>query len=123
MFSGIIFNTGKIKKIQKAKKGINLIINSKIRINPQKEIGSSICCSGACLTLIEYKNKALSFYVSPETSNKTNFSKLRKNDVVNLEKSIKFGDRISGHFVQGHIDTTAYVKNIKVLGNSWLIRF
>ena len=123
MFTGIIFNTGKIKKIQKSKKGINLIINSKIRINPQKEVGSSICCSGACLTLTKYKNKVLSFYVSQETSNKTNFSKLRKNDVVNLEKSIKFGDRISGHFVQGHIDTTAYVKNIKVLGNSWLIGF
>ena len=123
MFNGIIFNTGKIKKIQKTKKGINLIINSKIRINPQKEVGSSICCSGACLTLTKYKNKVLSFYVSQETSNKTNFSKLRKNDVVNLEKSLKFGNRISGHFVQGHIDTTAYVKNIKVLGNSWLIRF
>ena len=64
MFNGIIFNTGKVKKKRVSSSGLILTIDSKININPKKEIGSSICCSGVCLTLIKYKSNNLSFYVS-----------------------------------------------------------
>ena len=123
MFNGIIFNTGKVKKKHIDKFGLILTINSKININSKKEIGSSICCSGACLTLTKYKNKNLSFYISKETIERSNLSMLKINDIVNLEKPIKFGDRISGHFTQGHVDTTARVKKIKLSGKSWYIDF
>jgi len=123
MFNGIIFNTGKVKKKHISSSGLILTINSKININSKKEIGSSICCSGVCLTLTKYKNNNLSFYVSKETIKKSNLSMLKINDIVNLEKPIKFGDRISGHFIQGHIDTTACVKKIKLSGKSWYIDF
>ena len=123
MFNGIIFNTGKVKKKHVSRSGLVLTIDSKIKINPKKEIGSSISCSGVCLTLTKYKNKNLSFYVSKETIKRSNLSMLKINDIVNLEKSIKFGDRISGHFVQGHIDTMARVKKIKLLGKAWYIDF
>jgi len=123
MFNGIIFNTGKVKKKHIDRSGLILIINSKININSKKEIGSSICCSGACLTLTKYKNKNLSFYISKETIERSNLSMLKINDIVNLEKPIKFGDRISGHFIQGHVDTTARVKKIKLSGKSWYIDF
>ena len=123
MFNGIIFNTGKVKKKHIDRFGLILTINSKININSKKEIGSSICCSGACLTLTKYKNKNLSFYISKETIERSNLSMLKINDIVNLEKPIKFGDRISGHFTQGHVDTTARVKKIKLSGKSWYIDF
>ena len=123
MFNGIIFNTGKVKKKHTDRSGLILTINSKININSKKEIGSSICCSGVCLTLTKYKNKNLSFYISKETIERSNLSMLKINDIVNLEKPIKFGDRISGHFIQGHVDTTARVKKIKLSGKSWYIDF
>ena len=123
MFNGIIFNTGKVKKKYIDSSGLILTINSKININSKKEIGSSICCAGVCLTLTKYKNNNLSFYISKETIERSNLSMLKINDIVNLEKPIKFGDRISGHFIQGHVDTMARVKKIKLSGKSWYIDF
>ena len=55
--------------------------------------------------------------------NRTNFKYLNKGDIINLEKSLKFGDRISGHYVQGHVDTTAKIVEIKFVGKSWFINF
>ena len=123
MFNGIIFNTGKVKKKYIDSSGLILTINSKININSKKEIGSSICCAGVCLTLTKYKNNNLSFHISKETIKRSNLSMLKINDIVNLEKPIKFGDRISGHFIQGHVDTMARVKKIKLSGKSWYIDF
>ena len=123
MVTGSIFNTGKVKKKHVSRSGLVLTIDSKIKINPKKEIGSSISCSGVCLTLTKYKNKNLSFYVSKETIKRSNLSILKINDIVNLEKPIKFGDRISGHFIQGHIDTMARVKKITLSGKAWNIDF
>ena len=122
MFNGIIFKTGKVKKIFKNKDSIYVGIQSKTNLN-MKDIGSSICCDGICLTLTEIKNKILYFYVSNETLKKTNFKNLKKNQVINLEKSLIYGQRISGHFSQGHVDSTAIVKKITIIDNSWLIKF
>ena len=69
-----------------------------------------------------YKNLS-KFYISKETLNKTNFKSLKKGDIINLEKSLKYGDRISGHFVQGHVDTTSAMLIKKFIGKSWLINF
>ena len=63
------------------------------------------------------------FYVSNETLKKTIFKSSKKGDIINLEKSLKFGSRISGHFVQGHIDTTCSINKIYFIGKSWLINF
>ena len=122
MFNGIIKNTGKIKKISKKGKNCILEISSNIKFK-KNEIGSSISCSGACLTLEKFIKNTSKFYLSVETLNRTNFKYLKKGDIINLEKSLVFGDRISGHFVQGHVDTTATVQRINILGKSWLITF
>ena len=76
-----------------------------------------------CLTLVNFKNDKSQFYLSKETFNKSNFRKARIKQIVNLEKSIKFGSRLSGHFVQGHVDTTAIIKKIESIGKSWCITF
>jgi len=122
MFNGIIKQTGKIIRIYRNKKNCFLEIISKIKFT-KKEIGSSISCSGACLTLEKYKGKISKFYISKETLNRTNFNFSSRGDIINMEKSLKYGDRISGHFVQGHIDTTCSVTSIDSLGKSWLINF
>ena len=122
MFNGIIKNTGKIYNITKSKNNCTLELSSKIKFN-KKEIGSSISCSGTCLTLESYHNSVSKFYISKETLNRTIFKFAKKGNIINLEKSIRYGDRISGHFVQGHVDTTAVTKKIVHMGKSWLITF
>jgi len=122
MFSGIIKYTGEINKIHKNKNNFIIEISSKIKFS-KSEIGSSISCSGACLTLEKYKKNLSKFYISKETLNKTNFKSSNIADLVNLEKSLKYGDRISGHFVQGHVDTTSKISKINFVGKSWFINF
>ena len=122
MFNGIIKNTGRINKIYKKNNNCFLEILSNIKFE-KKEIGSSVSCSGVCLTLEKINGKLITFYLSKETLNKSNFSSSKKGVLINVEKSLKFGDRISGHFVQGHVDTTALVKKINFVGKSWYINF
>ena len=122
MFTGIIKNTGKISKIYKNSNNCIIEILSKIKFS-KSEIGSSVSCSGTCLTLDKYKENLSKFYISQETLNRTNFKFLNKGDLVNLEKPLKYGDRISGHYVQGHVDTTSTIKKINYVGKSWFINF
>ena len=122
MFNGIIKNTGKIIRIYKKKNYSIIKIKSKIKFS-QNDIGESISCSGACLTIEKVKKNLVDFYISKETLNKTIFKHSHKGDIINLEKSLKFGQRISGHFVQGHVDTTSLVDKINIVGKSWVINF
>ena len=122
MFNGIVKNTGKIYRIFKKNNNCVLEVLSKIKFT-KSEIGSSISCSGTCLTLEKYNRNLGKFYISKETLNKTIFKSLKKGDIINLEKSLKYGERISGHFVQGHVDTTSTVKKIDFIGKSWKIYF
>ena len=122
MFNGIVTQTGKIHRIHKIKKNCILEIISNMHFN-KSEVGSSISCSGACLTLESYRRNIAKFYLSKETLKRTIFKSLKKDSIVNLEKSLKYGERISGHFVQGHVDTISSVNNIKLIGKSWLVTF
>jgi riboflavin synthase len=122
MFNGIIKHTGKINKIIKKNNNCFLEVNSKMKFK-KNEIGSSISCSGACLTLDKFKQNFIQFYISKESLNRTTFKFSKKGDIINLEKSLKYGQRISGHFVQGHVDTTSLVEKINKVGKSWVINF
>jgi len=122
MFNGIVRHTGEIDKIYKKNSNCYVEIMSKIKFT-KTEIGSSISCSGACLTLEKYKGNLSKFFISKETLNRTYFKSLKKGDIINLEKSLKYGERISGHFVQGHVDTTSKIRKIEFLGKSWFIYF
>ena len=122
MFNGIIKNTGRINSIYQYKNNCVFEVYSNMKFT-SKEIGSSISCSGACLTLDEFNKNLIKFYVSKETLNKTIFKSLKKGDIINLEKPLKFGERVSGHYVQGHVDTTCQVNMIHFIGKSWFINF
>ena len=120
MFNGIIFNTGKVKNITRKKNSIYVEIQTNINFK-KKDLGSSICCDGVCLTIEKiYKNKIF-FYISNETLKRSNFKNLKLNQTINLEKSLLFGKRISGHFIQGHVDTVAKIKKIKFTDKAWMI--
>ena len=122
MFNGIIFNQGKVHKISKRKKGINLFIKSNLSLK-SKDLGISISCEGVCLTLISKKNKILEFYLSNETLNRSKFKKIIKGDIINLELPLKKGQNISGHICQGHVDYVSKVKKIKLIDKSYLMEF
>jgi len=122
MFNGIIYNTGKITSISKNKKSILIRIKTKLRFS-NNDIGSSISCNGVCLTLIKIKNNLIDFYISNETMKRSNFNFMKINNIINLEKSIIYGQKISGNFVQGHVDTVAKIKKILILDKTWVISF
>ena len=122
MFNGIIFNQGKIKKIINRKKGSNLFLKSNLKLS-KKDLGVSICCDGVCLTLVSLKNSILEFYLSKETIKRSKFNKIRLNDNINLELPLKYGQKISGHVCQGHVDTTAKVKKISIVDKSFIYEF
>ena len=122
MFNGIIYHQGTIKKILKRKKGINLFINTNINLT-HKDLGISIACNGICLTLISVKKKLFEFYLSHETIKRSNFRKSKFGDKINLELPIKFGQKISGHLCQGHVDTVAKVNKIIKRDKSFVYDF
>ena len=122
MFNGIIFNQGKVKKIVKRRRGINLFLKSNLKLY-KKDLGVSICCDGVCLTLISIKNKIIEFYLSKETIKRSKFNKLKINDILNLELPLKYGQKISGHICQGHVDTVARVSKISKVDKSSIYDF
>ena len=121
MFNGIIHNTGKVRTIRKFKNSILLDIESNLYLK-KKDIGSSISCNGVCLTLTKILWKRIFFYVSSETIKRSTFKIIKIGDLINLEKSINFGQEISGHFIQGHVDSVAKIKNINFIDKSWLVK-
>ena len=120
MFNGIIYNTGRIYSIDKTRNSLFIGIKTKLKFN-LREIGSSVSCDGVCLTLVKIKNSIIYFYISNETLIRSNFKLLKKNKIINLEKSIFYGQRISGHFTQGHVDTVAKIQKVKIIGKTWII--
>ena len=122
MFNGIIYNTGRIYSIDKTRNSLFIGIKTKLKFN-LREIGSSVSCDGVCLTLVKIKNSIIYFYISNETLIRSNFKLLKKNQIINLEKSISYGQKISGHFTQGHVDSVAKIQNVKIIDKTWIINF
>jgi riboflavin synthase len=127
MFTGIIKNIGIVKQFKKKSNGYYLTVISKFQFS-KKDIGTSISCSGVCLTLTKIKkNKSkneLFFYLSKHTVLTSAFKYLSSGDIINLEKSMKYGDEFAGHFVQGHVDTTIKILSIDSSNKkSWIIFF
>ena len=122
MFNGIIFNKGLITKILKRPKGINIFIKSDLKLSG-KDIGVSVSCDGVCLTLITIKKRIMEFYLSNETVKRSKFKFLEIKDLINLELPLKYGQKISGHICQGHVDTTGKVLSVKKVDKSYIFDF
>ena len=122
MFNGIIFNQGTVVRINKRPKGINIFVKSDLKLT-NKDIGVSVACDGVCLTLITLKKKIIEFYLSNETIQRSKFKFLEVKDKINLELPLKYGQKISGHICQGHIDTIGKVLILKKIDKSYLFEF
>ena len=125
MFNGIIYNKGIIKNIRRNPKYVSgsLVIEITSNIKFKKsDIGESVCCDGVCLTLIRIKQKSFLFYLSKETLKRSNFKYAKIGKHINIEKSLLNGQKISGHYVQGHVDSTAKIKKITIVHKTWIIK-
>ena len=121
MFNGIIYKTGTILKITKDKNYSEIVLKTSLKFK-RSEIGSSLCCNGTCLTITKTYNNNVYFYLSKETLGRTNFVFAKIGDLVNIEKSLFYGNKISGHYVQGHVDTTGLVTGIKIVDKTWVVK-
>jgi riboflavin synthase len=115
MFTGIIEEIGKIKRI--ARKGNGLVFEVLARdISREAAPGDSIAVNGVCLTVMEKREDSLLFYVSQESLSRTNLGRLRAGAEVNLEPALSLSKRMGGHIVQGHIDGVGRVRKITKRG-------
>ena len=103
MFSGIVEEKARVKRFEKTAQGCKLTVESNT-VGKGTEIGDSVSINGVCLTVVEARGRNISFDVMEETLQRTGLSLISAENEVNLERSLKAGDRISGHFVTGHVD-------------------
>ena len=126
MFNGIVYNKGIIKNIKKSSRYVkgSLVIEISSNISFKKtDVGESVSCDGVCLTLIKILKKSFLFYLSKETLKRSNFKNTKIGKFINIEKPLFHGKKISGHYVQGHVDTTSRVQRIKIIDRSWYVKF
>ena len=121
MFTGIIENIGVVKSIKHDKSNIDFTIASDL--SKELKVDQSISHNGVCLTVVNLNDNTYTVTAIKETLDKTNLGKLKSGDRVNLERCLKVGDRLDGHFVQGHVDQIATCKSVINEDGSWLFTF
>jgi riboflavin synthase len=121
MFSGITEGVGVITALRKELGNLHITVKS-IFTNELK-IDQSIAHNGVCLTVVDIKNNEYKVTAITETLQKTNLGLLKVGDLINLERCMKFGDRLDGHIVQGHVDQTAVCKNVEETNGSHMFTF
>ena len=121
MFTGIIEDLGIVTDIKKDLNNLHITIKS--LLTPELKIDQSVSHNGVCLTVVNKTDNEYTVTAINETLNKTNIGKLEVNDIVNLERGMRLGDRLDGHIVQGHVDQTARCINIKEDSGSWVYTF
>jgi riboflavin synthase len=121
MFTGIIETLGRIHEIQKDKNNLHITVDSSI--THELKIDQSVSHNGICLTVVVIKDSFYTVTAIDETILKTNIGEWQVNDIVNLERGMKLGDRLDGHIVQGHVDQTGTCVKIEEAHGSWNYTF
>lgn len=120
MFTGIVLEAGEIEKRKEISGGVRFFVKAPI-ISKEAGIGDSIAVDGCCLTVISNEDGILGFDLSPETLSRTIANQYSAGSKINLEPSLRLGDKMGGHFVTGHIDTVAEVIDLKYEGDFSLL--
>lgn len=121
MFTGIIECTATITDIVHDGSNIHFTLDSPV--TAELKVDQSVAHNGVCLTVTRINGNTYQVTAVAETLAKTNLGKWEKGDRVNIERSLRIGDRLDGHFVQGHVDVTATCIEKQTLEGSWLFRF
>jgi riboflavin synthase len=119
MFTGLVKEVGRVKEIRPNPEGKELIIESK-ELLPEMGIDDSVSVNGACQTVTEVKDGSFRVQSIHVTLEKTTLGSLKPGDPVNLELALRASDRLGGHFVQGHVNDTGVISNIKSIGENYL---
>lgn len=118
MFTGIVQTKVPIREVKPIPGKLRLVIDNSW---PDLKHGESVAINGVCLTVADLMEKQVGFDAIPETLARTNLGKLQAGDLVNLERSLRIGDRLDGHFVQGHVDGTGRFLKIGRANEEWRI--
>ena len=121
MFTGIIESISTVVSLKN--EGSNLNISCKSEITNELKIDQSLSHNGVCLTVVKIEDDIYTVTAIKETLEKSNLEELNIGDKLNLERSMKLGDRIDGHIVQGHVDQKAKCTNIIEENGSWMFTF
>ena len=115
MFTGIVEETGRIEGVERNEEGIRFRVGAPF----VPERGASVAVNGACLTAEHADDEGFEVFVSEETAKKTWLDELEEGDDVNLERAMPADGRFDGHIVQGHVDTTTRVTDVRQVGEDW----
>ena len=121
MFTGIIESLGTVKEVRQDQDNLHLTITS--TLTPELKIDQSVAHNGVCLTVVAIETDSYTVTAIRETIEKTNVGDWKTNDLINLERAMKLGDRLDGHIVQGHVDQTAICKSVENANGSWYYTF
>ena len=114
VFTGIVEGMARVKSVSKSKRGADTSMRVALgRLGRGLKEGDSVCINGACLTATKLAKGEAQFEMVAETIRKTNLGTARPGDYVNIERSLKVGERLEGHFVLGHVDGTGIVDKIE----------
>ncbi len=120
MFTGIIEETGTIKNIIPIAGGKRIKISAR-KILDDISVNDSVCVNGVCLTVTNLEEDGFWVDAVGATLDKTTFNEIKISEPVNLERSLRVGDRLGGHFVQGHVNGVGILKRITKLGDNFLL--
>ena len=120
MFSGIIEELGRVRSITPVGEALRLCVTA-AEVSQGVKVSDSVAVNGVCLTVTEVSPATVCFDVIPETLSKTSLGQLGPGSPVNLERAMRVGDRLGGHFVQGHVDATGEVINVYTEGEWYMI--
>jgi riboflavin synthase len=122
VFTGLVAGTGGLKSRERRGPGYRLVVGTAAVADfEQLATGESIAVSGACLTVVASNAESFEADVSVETADKTTLGRVAIGSELNLERSLKVGDRLGGHWVSGHVDGVARVESIEVQGDAWQV--
>lgn len=121
MFTGIIEKKGLIRSLSRNGSNLDLWVESDL--TRELKIDQSLAHNGICLTVVDIEGSTYRVTAVDETIAKTNIGTWKEGDHLNLERALRLGDRLDGHFVQGHVDATGICDSKEVLEGSWLFRF
>ncbi len=120
MFTGIVEEAGTVEQIRKGRRATELTVRTG-KIARQVKAGSSVAVNGACLTVVGARKGRLKFDVLNETLHRTNLNSIRKGDLVNLERPLRAGAGLDGHFVLGHVDARGSVRRFERDGQDYVL--
>jgi riboflavin synthase len=121
MFTGIVEETGRVVAFEPRREAWSLTIAARAAL-ADLAAGDSIAVNGCCLTAAEFDATSLRFDVLEETRRLTNFTQLQPGAAVNLERSLRFGGKVGGHFVTGHIDAMGTIEVLEPRGKDYYVR-